>query len=155
MLKSKLILLVLSICSVLLLDPVNSHSHAYDLKYLSRLIKNLSPSVVNISTTSITKQRNFGFQIPWSDPNDPFYEFFKKFFGDDMQGREFKRKGLGSGFIISPDGYIITNNHVVGKADEIDIVLENGDTYRAEIIGTDAKTDIAVEDKSQKAIEVR
>ncbi len=144
MLMIRHILVSFFVCTFLLLSSADSRSHSYDPKYLSRLVKDLSPSVVNISTTSITKQRNFGFGSPWEDPSSPFHEFFKRFFEDNEQGREFKRKGLGSGFIISSDGYIITNHHVVKQVDEIDVILENGKNYRAKIIGTDPKTDLAL-----------
>jgi len=144
MLRYRLILFLISFCSLFFITSVNSFSQTSDPKYLSKLVKTLSPSVVNISTTSVSKQRPFSFGNPGGNPDDPFQEFFEKFFGEEFQEREFKRKGLGSGFIISPDGYIITNNHVVGKADEIDIILVNEDKYRAEIIGTDPKTDLAL-----------
>ncbi|MGI9534096.1 MAG: DegQ family serine endoprotease [Thermodesulfobacteriota bacterium] len=144
MLRSTLILFILTFISLLSVSSINSYSQTNDPKYLSKLVKNLSPSVVNISTTSISKQRPFAFGNPRGNPDDPFQEFFDKFFGEDFQEREFKRKGLGSGFIISSDGYIITNNHVVRKADEIDIILVDEEKYRAEIIGTDPKTDLAL-----------
>ncbi len=111
---------------------------------LSPLVKKLSPSVVNISTTSVSKRRNFSYESPFKErENDPFNDFFEKFFGD-MPEREFKGRGLGSGFIFSEDGYIITNNHVVERATDIQVILENGDVYHAEVIGTDPKTDLAL-----------
>ena len=70
-------------------------------------------------------------------------DFFERFFGDTPQ-REFKQKSLGSGFIISSDGYIFTNNHVVEQADKILVKLSDGKEYEAKIIGKDAKTDIAL-----------
>ncbi len=106
----------------------------------------LKPSVVNISTTSVVKQRGFGQQgqrrSPFG-PNDPFEEFFDRFFQGQPQ-EEFQRQGLGSGFIISEDGYVVTNNHVVEKATDISVILENGDKYEAKVIGRDPKTDLAV-----------
>jgi len=105
----------------------------------------LKPSVVNISTTSVVKQRGFGpgqRRSPFG-PNDPFEEFFDKFFQGQPQ-QEFQRQGLGSGFIISEDGYVVTNNHVVEKATDISVILENGDKYEAKVIGRDPKTDLAV-----------
>ena len=142
--KARLSLFTISFLALFIFTTASSYSQSSDPKYLSKLVKNLSPSVVNISTTSITKQRPFYFGNPGDNPDDPFQEFFEKFFGEDFQEREFKRKGLGSGFIISSDGYIITNNHVIRKADEIDIILENEDKYPAEIVGTDPKTDLAL-----------
>ena len=130
--------------TILLVSSSDSFSQVNDPKYLSRLVKSLSPSVVNISTTSVTRSRGFGFNNPGGNSNDPFDQFFDRFFGEDFQQREFRRRGLGSGFIISKDGYIITNNHVIRKADEIKVILENEDEYSAEIIGTDPKTDLAL-----------
>ncbi len=117
------------------------------LTSLAELVKRLKPSVVNISTTSVAKGGSpFGspFQSPFGGgENDPFEEFFKKYFGDIPQG-EFRQRGLGSGFIISEDGFIITNNHVVEKANDIDVILEDGEKYKAEVIGKDPKTDLAL-----------
>lgn len=109
------------------------------------LVEKLKPSVVNISTTSVVKPRSFQERMPRSPfgENDPFEEFFKKFFEGAPQ-QEYKRQGLGSGFIISEDGYVVTNYHVVEKADDISVILENGDKYEAKVVGKDPKTDIAV-----------
>jgi serine protease Do len=109
------------------------------------LAEQLSPTVVNISTTKTVKgmQRSpFGNNSPF----DRFFggdEFFRRFFGD-MPEREFKQNSLGSGFIISSDGYIFTNNHVIEKADKIKVILSDGKEYDAEIKGQDANTDIAL-----------
>ncbi len=122
------------------------------------LAKEINPSVVNISTTKIFKTREF--HHPFMGKNDPFRfffgdDFFKKFFGGKIP-REFKQRSLGSGFIIDPDGYILTNNHVVAKADKVVVKLENGKEYKAKIIGTDPKTDVALikikVDKPLKAV---
>lgn len=124
----------------------------------AELAKKINPSVVNISTTKIFKSR--GFHHPFMGENDPFRfffgdDFFKKFFGGQMP-REFKQRSLGSGFIIDPDGYILTNNHVVAKADKIVVKLESGKECKAKIIGTDPKTDVALikikVDKPLKAV---
>lgn len=108
------------------------------------LVEDHSASVVNISTTSVVK-RGIMPNMPRSPfgDNDPFEEFFKKFFGESPQ-QEFRRRGLGSGFVISEDGYVVTNNHVVDKAEDIQIILEDGKKYKADIVGKDAKTDIAL-----------
>jgi len=108
------------------------------------LVKTLTPAVVNINTTKVINRggQNFHFHgSPFS--NDPFDEFFNRFFGQQPQ-RKFKQRSLGSGFIISKDGYILTNNHVVEDADEVKVTLSDEKTYDAKIIGTDAKTDLAV-----------
>ncbi|MFC1889416.1 DegQ family serine endoprotease [Thermodesulfobacteriota bacterium] len=109
------------------------------------LARELEPTVVNISTSHIVDTRqHHEFRSPF-DGNDPFNDFFR-FFGPP-QGK-FEQRALGSGVIISKDGYILTNNHVVEKADEISIVLSDSEsdseTYVAEVIGTDPKTDLAL-----------
>jgi serine protease Do len=112
---------------------------------LADLVEQLSPAVVNINTTATLKSRR-GIPRRNDIPNNPFFggdEFFRRFFGD-LPEREFKQKSLGSGFIISSDGYIFTNNHVVEKADKIRVKLSNGKEYDAVIKGQDANTDIAL-----------
>jgi serine protease Do len=111
----------------------------------SDLAEKVKPAVVNISTTKTYKGRS-GFGTPFgrSPFSGPFGDdFFDRFFGDTPQ-REFKQRSLGSGFIISNDGYIFTNNHVVEQADKILVKVSDGKEYEAKIIGTDAKTDIAL-----------
>ncbi len=110
------------------------------------LAEKLKPSVVNISTTKTV--RGGGFRSPFGQgsPFERYFgrdDFFERFFGDIPQ-REFKQKSLGSGFIISADGYIFTNNHVVEQADKILVKLSDGKEYEAKVIGKDAKTDIAL-----------
>ena len=123
---------------------LDGNAQTNEFKSLSPLVKELSPSVVNISTTSVTKRGGRSFESPFSGrEGDPFDEFFEKFF-DNSPDREFKRQGLGSGFIFSEDGYIITNNHVVERATDIKVILQNGDSYAAKIIGTDPKSDLAL-----------
>lgn len=140
---ARLILLtVVSTCFALAATTPSAKTD--ELRSLSGLVKTLTPSVVNISTTNTTRFGTAPRQLPFGErENDPFEEFFNRFFGNLPQ-REFKRKGLGSGFIISEDGYIITNNHVVEKADDIKVILEDGESYKAEIIGKDPKTDLAL-----------
>ncbi|MEE9165785.1 MAG: DegQ family serine endoprotease [Nitrospinota bacterium] len=103
-----------------------------------------NPAVVHISTTTKprTEQipgRRFRGRPPGQQ--DPFRDFFDRFFGPQ---RNVPRRSLGSGFIIDKEGYLFTNNHVVERADEIKVTLENGDEYDAKVIGTDPKTDIAL-----------
>src|SRR3990172_3817294 len=121
-----------------------AQAQQYGYNSLSPLVKQLTPSVVNISTTSVSKGRNFSYESPFEGrEGDPFNDFFDKFFGE-MPEREFKGRGLGSGFIFSEDGYIITNNHVVERATDIKVILENGEIYHADVIGTDPKSDLAL-----------
>ncbi len=111
----------------------------------SHLVKRARPSVVNISTVKIIKGKGmvpFHFGRPLG-PNDPLRDFFDRFFGD--QGpRDFRQRSLGSGFIIDKDGYILTNNHVVEKTDEINVKLADERVFKAKIIGRDPKTDLAL-----------
>lgn len=112
------------------------------------LVEKLKPAVVNISTSKVIRSGGSrGHRAPFGDDFfDRFFggeEFFRRFFGDSPQ-RQFKQRSLGSGFIISRDGYIFTNNHVVEKADKIRVRLSSGKEYDARIVGKDAKTDIAL-----------
>ena len=97
----------------------------------SAAARKASPAVVSINTSKNAVRH------PRSD--DPWFQFF---FGD--QGKQQEQAGLGSGVIISPDGYILTNNHVVDGADEIDVTLTDSRRARASVIGTDPDTDLAI-----------
>ena len=104
-------------------------------------VKDAKKSVVNIFTQKTVKQ---AAQVnPFM--NDPFFrEFFGKGFGEAMP-KERVERSLGSGVIVSPDGYIITNNHVIANADTVMVLLaEEKKEYKAKVIGTDPKTDLAV-----------
>ncbi len=106
------------------------------------LAEKWGPAVVNISTTQTVKSgRGLYGNMPrhFFDQDD----FFRRFFGD-MPEREYKQNSLGSGFLISSDGYIFTNNHVVAKADKIKVKLSNGKQYDAEVKGKDPNTDLAL-----------
>jgi serine protease DegQ len=92
------------------------------------------PAVVNIFTTKAAKQSPRPFD------NDPF---FRRFFGDNGSPDE-RQFSLGSGVIISPDGYILTNNHVIESADEIEVAFADGRKIRGKLVGTDPETDLAV-----------
>lgn len=107
------------------------------------LAKKLTPTVVNISTTKSQSPRMLR-RAPGSPfGNDPFEDFFDRFF-ENQPRRPFKEKSLGSGFIFSDEGYIITNNHVVAGADDIKVKLSDGREYKGEIKGTDEKLDLAL-----------
>ena len=134
-------------------------SHGVAIGSFAPLVKHVMPTVVNVSV--VQKVKGFGFEGPEEGPEagpgqgqgpgqggppgfgggDPF-EQFRRFFGEIP--REFKQHGLGSGVIISPDGYILTNNHVVGNADEIKVTLMDKREYTAKVVGKDAKTDLAL-----------
>jgi serine protease Do len=119
------------------------------LPSLANLVKQLKPAVVNIYSTQVIKpkkrhrQRRQMPRHPFFDDffggMDPFEHFFQ-----DMPQREFKRNSLGSGFIISPEGYVITNYHVVADASEIKVLLADERSFTAKVIGGDQKTDIAL-----------
>ncbi len=136
MLKFKRLLFALLITFIF---GINSYAALPDIKDVA---KKALPAVVNISTTQVVKFQNpfegYGF-----NENDPFNDFFKKFF--DNMPKSGKTQALGSGFIISKDGYILTNYHVVKKATTIKVtVLNTNEVYDAKIIGTDPKADIAL-----------
>ncbi|MFK8139134.1 MAG: Do family serine endopeptidase [Bdellovibrionales bacterium] len=102
------------------------------------LAKKVNPAVVNIRTTQMPKQRYMA---------DPFMDLFQEFYG--FKGQRPQRRpsnALGTGFIISKDGLIITNNHVIAEADEIEVQLNKKDSklFKAKVIGKDAKTDLAL-----------
>jgi serine protease Do len=108
------------------------------------LAEKLLPSVVNISTTQVIEGRE-GPQMPQLPPGSPFEDFFKEFFDRNQpQQRSRRATSLGSGFIISNDGYVVTNNHVIADADEISVILQDDTRLKAELIGRDPKTDLAV-----------
>ena len=105
--------------------------------------KAVTPSVVNISTTRTNRMPEGHGSAPFEDP------FFRRFFGDELFRRfeapkDRHERSLGSGVIADPNGYIITNNHVVSKADEIKVLLGDKRELKAKVVGKDPKTDIAV-----------
>ncbi|MEM9011436.1 MAG: Do family serine endopeptidase, partial [Pseudomonadota bacterium] len=106
------------------------------------LAEQLSPSVVNITTTqNVARSNRIDPIVP---EGSPFEDFFRDFLDRRRNGRPRRSSALGSGFIISADGYIVTNNHVIEEADEIQIELFDGETLPAIVIGRDPQTDIAV-----------
>ena len=106
------------------------------------LVDKQGPAVVNISTTQSVRNPLLP-QIPNLQEDDPFYEFFRRF-APPPGPREFQSQSLGSGFIISQDGYILTNAHVVETADEITVKLTDKREFKAKVIGADRRTDIAL-----------
>lgn len=111
-------------------------SYAFSLDTLPELVDEINPSVVRIE---ISSNQNVDYGIT----GDPFFdEFFKRQFGDNFKPQP--RKGLGSGFIYKNTGLIVTNFHVIENADEIEIVLHNEKKYKANIVGTDKRTDVAL-----------
>ena len=107
------------------------------------LVEKLSPSVVSIASTTII-ENNSQNQIPQFPEGSPFDEFFKDYFDRDQRRSQRPMTGLGSGFIISEDGIIVTNNHVIEGADEITVILSDETEFTAQLLGRDPKADIAV-----------
>lgn len=103
---------------------------------LTETVKNVSPAVVGINVIQIRQ---------YQDPFSSFFDdpFFRQFFGNRGTYSQ-KVRGLGSGFIISEDGYILTNDHVAGNATEITVTMTNGKHYKAKLVGTDPITDICL-----------
>jgi serine protease Do len=117
------------------------------------LAAKLLPSVVNISTTQTLKTaggEQGGSDMPQFPPGSPFEEFFHDFLQRNLPKGEQpdvvprKATSLGSGFIIDPAGYIVTNNHVIADADEITVILHDNTNLKAKVVGRDTKTDIAL-----------
>ena len=139
--------LIIGFGAAALLDPISApeaktSSAQSDVPgSFAELAKNASPSVVNISTVKVVKGQG---EVPSPfGPNDPFKDFFDRYFRDQTP-KGFKQRSLGSGFIIDKDGFILTNNHVVEKTDEIKVTLADEREFSAEIIGRDPKTDLAL-----------
>lgn len=134
--------------ALLLYFLLSSSLQAASLPDFTALAEKYGPAVVNIST-----ERAIGmgrgtphFNIPDLPKNNPLYEFFR-YFGEDLhgyKGKKQKKRSLGSGFIISDDGYIITNHHVVKGASQITIRLSDRREFQAQLIGSDERSDIAL-----------
>lgn len=116
-----------------------------DLPDFTELAEKHGPAVVNVSTTQTIRGNRAFPQFPDLDEDDPMFEFFKRFIPRQPgMPREFQNKSLGSGFIISPEGFILTNAHVVESADEIMVKLTDKREFKARVIGADKRTDVAL-----------
>ncbi len=128
-------------------SAVNQISPTQGMVGVADLVERVQPAVVNVSVKGSRVVDTRGampeFQFP---PGSPFEEFFKQFRmprqGQGKQERQYE--GLGSGFIISADGWVVTNNHVIDGADEITVTLQDGTKFKAELRGRDPKTDLAL-----------
>lgn len=116
---------------------------------METLAAHVTPAVVNVTVTSRAKPNATGQQLPggmqqFFGPGSPFGDGFGQFFGPRMRQEPQIEHGLGSGVVISPDGYIVTNNHVVEGATDIHVTTSDRRVYKAKLIGTDPLTDLAV-----------
>jgi len=125
-------------------SPIDRDAHS--VSSFAPVVKSISPSVVNVFTTKRAVPGGFGENPLMNDPL--FRRFFGGPFGERMPGRSQgapRQQGLGSGVVVTKDGYILTNNHVVEGADEVKVALNSGKAeYEARVIGRDPKTDLAV-----------
>ena len=125
--------------------PAATVANRVALPDFSPLVDAVGPAVVNISVTSVDKSSPAA--LPF-DENDPFFEFFRRFGipgqGQGQQAQPRVQQGVGSGFIISADGYILTNAHVVDDATEVTVKLTDKREFKAKVIGADKRTDVAL-----------
>lgn len=135
---------------ILIITASTSAVARYNLPNFTELVEEHADTVVNISTSKQTEVKRGlppGMDMPEIPEGSPFGEFFEKFFGEHGSngGEEFfNSRSLGSGFIISEDGYVITNHHVVKGADEIIVKLSDRRQLVAELVGSDPRSDIAL-----------
>jgi serine protease Do len=121
------------------------YAQSRELPDFADLAEKQGAAVVNISTTQVVRGQRFGHAFPF-DEDDPAFEFFRRFAPKQLPGvpREYENKSLGSGFIVSADGYILTNAHVVDGADEVIVKLTDKRELKAKVIGADKRTDVAL-----------
>ncbi|MDQ3201577.1 MAG: S1C family serine protease, partial [Pseudomonadota bacterium] len=122
---------------------------AVELPDFTQLVEQASPAVVNISTTQKLPDRKVNQQMPDLEGLPPMLrEFFERGMPPQSRSprgdRQREAQSLGSGFIISPDGYILTNNHVIADADEILVRLADRSELKAKLVGTDPRSDVAL-----------
>ena len=130
----------------LVMFGLSSQLQAGNLPDFTGLVEKHGEAVVNISTVQ-TQQigaSQFFPEIPNIPEDSPFYEFFRRYMQPFSGPRKYESRSLGSGFVISKDGYILTNAHVVESANEITVRLTDKREFNAEVIGADRKTDIAL-----------
>ena len=130
-----------------LLAGVSTATLARTLPDFTGLVEQQGAAVVNISTTQRRAQQRpvlpKGLDIPDIPEDSPFHEFFKRFFGEG-EIPDFDAQSLGSGFIITSDGYVISNNHVVRDADEIIVRMSDRREFKAMLVGADERSDVAL-----------
>jgi serine protease Do len=130
--------------SVISSAPESPQTSVITLPDFAEIASRQGPAVVNISVSGSVKTGFSGFPgFPQANPNDPFYEFFRRF-QPPAQQNSVPTHGLGSGFIVSPDGVILTNAHVVADADEVIVKLTDKREFKAKVTGIDKLSDVAV-----------
>ena len=105
----------------------------------AEIVERVAPAVVNISTTkALTRGEVPDFPFPEPPPGSPFEDFFREFFDQERTPDQMPRRqsSLGSGFVVDPEGYVVTNNHVIAEADEIQVVFNDETTYDATLAAT-------------------
>ena len=129
---------------------------AKDLPDFTELVEKQGAAVVNISTVQTVHGGGSGFQMPpGMSEDDPFYEFFRRFAPPGSQGgQDYKTQSLGSGFILSADGYVLTNAHVVNEADEVIVKLTDRREFKAKIIVGQQCFAIAARRRSKSGLNV-
>lgn len=147
----------LSVFLVTFCLSIGAFAQAKELPDFADLAEKHGPAVVNISITQVIKNDRSGsfFGQPFSlDENDPAFEFFRRFMPpgsgsgqsprQPRQPRELRQNSVGSGFIVSADGYILTNAHVVDNADEVIVKLTDKREFKAKVVGADKRSDVAL-----------
>lgn len=119
-------------------------AQAKELPDFTELVEKQGMAVVNVSTTQTVQNENVFPQMPNIPEGDPFFDFFRRFAPPQGGPRNYESKSLGSGFIISADGYILTNAHVVDSAEEVIVKLTDKREFKAKVIGADKRTDVAL-----------
>lgn len=145
--------LFLAIAVLLSFFSVNSYAGAMPDSFAD-IVEDAMPAVVNVSTTQTVEVNNdpfgfFSYQLPEGEGLEGLPDLLEKFYGfrkkdDGEKKQERKATSLGSGFVIDPDGYIVTNNHVIDNADEISVIFSDESTVEAKVVGRDPKTDVAL-----------
>jgi len=136
--------LVIAMVILTVSAPLVSHAKTISPDFVE-LSKKLTPTVVNIRTVKNIKPAQRARRTPSQNQQDKFFEeFFGRFFDEMPQQRPRREQSLGTGFIISPEGYVLTNNHVVNGADEVMVKLSDGRELKGEIKGIDEKLDLAL-----------
>src|SRR6202789_1058513 len=143
--RSACALAVLSLLAVpLVLVPASPAAAQARPSNLADLVDQVADAVVNISATQTVEDKDVAPDLPKGTPFDEMFEEFFKNHGINPQPRARRAQSLGSGFIIDPTGIVITNNHVVGDANDIVVILTDGRKLKAKVIGKDPRVDVAV-----------